>query len=253
MGQKTKTINWPRQGQAIKQVPFIGQVINAENLEEAIDELFYPFIPATISLNSFGLIEKGVEVTPQLIGSITPNDETVFSNEEILVNGAPVDTFTGLNINQPAPASIINNTTYQARVTADNQGSPQVISSPIRTQQFVLPLLYGWSNNANLTGQALYTALRDTGGKVIVNQSTRVLTFNASLQYLYIATPNWADLSRVTDNGGSGDDVTSAWTDNEYTTTVDSQGISPGFINENYKVYRTNITSANNDSFEFQF
>ena len=213
-------------------------------ISEFLDKVFYPFVSATISLNiSSSLLEIGNSVTINCNGSVTANDETVFSS-------AYVSSTTGANMPFTAQAgaysvqqaNVVATTSFRSYITT---GSSGVINSPLRTVTFVYP--YFWSMNANdLTagGTAFYSGIT----KRIQTQGTKTPIFNGSAQYIYFAFPSeYPDLTSIKDQNGF--EVLGSFT--KYEVSVTSTGLDTDWTH-NYKIYRCNgLTTVNNGQYTF--
>lgn len=237
---------------AIKAIPTVSQIPGGETVNEFLENIFFPFIPSTLSLNSFSLVEEGTQVTPTLNGLLTINDEGSPSNGVVLVNGAPSGTFAITSppantvISQPAPGAVTADTTYQLRADVDNNGSPGTISSPVRTLDFIYPFFWGVSVNAALSGTTLYSALT----KAIQAQGNKSVVFNASAEYLYFAYPNnYPDLTSILDPNSF--EVLGSFTKSD-PVSVTSVGLFSNYT-RNYKVYRSNSLTTINGTFQFKF
>ena len=244
--------DWDR---PITTLPFIGQNLGAliTTLEDGIEFIYFGFVPATLSLNSFPLAEIGDDITPQLIGILDINSETTPTVPTVLVNGGAADTFTvnappaNTNINQAAPSNITVNTTYQLRLNVDNNGSPTQIFSALRTQSFIYPFFHGVDSDGNLTGNTLYTTLT----KLLETQGNKMLTFNGANEYIYFCYPDtYPDLVSILDENNF--EVISAFT--KFTRSVTSSGL-PSNYTQDFKVYRSTnlLVIINNLDFTFKF
>lgn len=247
--------NWDR---AIKRIPTVGLNIGSfENVKDGLEEMFFPFIIASISINSNQYIEVGETVNITISGTVTQNDSSSFANGRVEIGSGG-----SLSFSSPGSYSVIDNgvskisegvaETYISKVEVDDSdGNTQTIESGTKSIIARYPYFYGVSSDQNLSGATLYNNLT----KVKENQGTKYHDFTcADGDYIYIVTPSdWNDLSNVTDNGGLGDSVFSAFTTAEL-RLVDSTGeLTPGY-NNNFKVYRTTSPqSASEHSLKFDF
>ena len=241
-GGGSDLFNWNR---TLKALPQIGVNYGGTTVQEGLEAMFFPFLSAYMSLNGFGLAEVGDDFAPQLIGSITLNDETLVSNRRIFVGGVDTASFVGNSINQAAPANITTNETYQLRTDVDNNGSPTTINSPIRTQSFIYPFLHGMSADANLIQTTIYAGLT----KLLQNQGNKNILLNGSSQTIYFAyDSSYPDLAQILDNNGF--DVTGNFT--QSLLNVDSVGKAIDYTKQ-FKVYKSAVTTVNSATFQFLF
>jgi len=219
--------------------------VGTSTVKTFLEEYFFPFIPATLSLNDFSLQEVGTHPTMQLIGALTLNDETVVNTRTVLVGGVASDTFATNVINQAAPAAITTNTTYQLKANVANNGSATDIYSTLRTATFVYPFLYGTSASGSLSGSALYTGLTKsvaaTGNKTINMSGTNV--------YMYFCYPtSYGLLSQILDPNSF--DITGSFT--QSTVSVTSTGLYSDWTT-NFYVYESDLTTVYGGEFQFKF
>jgi len=230
--------NWDR---PIKSLPYIGQNLGSEykTISEGLEAIYFAFIPATISINGNVTKEVGVTFDLTISGSVTHNDETVFSNGRIERSDTSEISFSGDTSYNETDSGLYGTSpglieSYVAKIDVNNNGEPGTIQSSTKSVGCIYPYFYGLSPDPSLSGSSLYTTLN----KILQGQGDKVHSFNASDgDYIYFVIPaSWSDLSDIVDNGGDGDSVISSFM-NEL-RTVSSSGISPGY-SVNFKVYRT--------------
>lgn len=212
-------------------------------LKDYMEAFLFPFVPATLSLNSLSTYEVGTLQTPTLVGTLTLNDETVVNSRLILINSVESDTFTGTSINKTMPA-ITTNTTYQLKCNVGNNGTATDITSTLRSTSFIYPFFYGGNVASGLTGTSLYSGTT----KLLATKSNKTVTLTGNDVYFYFAYPaSYGDLTKIIDPNNF--DVTSSFT--KSTATVASTGLYNDW-SLSYNIYQTGLTSASG-SFQFQF
>src|SRR5690606_6060993 len=147
--------------QPVKYVPEEGYIPGGSTLKEVFTNMFWPYLNATITLNSFPLQIVGSSYAPSVVGVITPKDDTI-TQRRVLIDGVSVNNPAGNNVNYAAPSFTVafgNNKLYQIEADVSNDGSPITVESPERTVEGIYPYLWGSSDDPNLTGGALYTNL----------------------------------------------------------------------------------------------
>ncbi len=236
------SFDWNR---PVKSLPSIGQIIGGITLNEGLENAYFAFISASLSLNNFNLAEVGDNFSPQLIGTLSPGDETLISSRKVFVDGVDTDTFPSNTINQAAPLNIIINTTYQLRANVDNNGSPTTIVSATRTQSFIYPFLHGMSSDPNLIQTNIYSSLT----KLLQTQGDKTILLNGTLQTIYFAyDSSYPDLTKIEDNNGF--NVTGSFT--QSLLNIDSVGQSIEYTKQ-FKVYKSSVTTVNSANFKFLF
>ena len=237
----------------IKSIAAVGFNPSGATVADFINNTFYPFLPATVSMNSFALQEVGVLYSPAIVGVITLHDETTVTERRVIRDPAGADT----TINNPASNSvnyvdtditIIEGATEAWRIEADvaNDGSPTTKVSPTRTLSGVFPFFWGMDATAALSGTALYGALI----KSVTSKANKNVTFNDSNKYIYFCYPaSYSNLTSIKDPNNF--EVLGSFT--QTTVNVTSTGLGTNYT-ESYKVYRTNaLTTVNNGLFQFKF
>jgi hypothetical protein len=202
-----------------------------------LNNVFYPFISATISLNSFGVRELGVPFNniPFTV-NITQNSETGISNLQFLNNGSVFQTFAGTpsfgSNTYSSTLSLTANSNLAASVRINNNNNnPQQITGLSTLVQFEAPTFAGsgidnLQNNpvnikAILSGQ---NSLGGNNGKTVMQEPSsfqvQVYTNN---NWFYIVYPSgWGDLSRIA-NPQLGDfNINTDFTQGFVTLTLDN-------------------------------
>ena len=229
----------------IKGDAIIGMNTGATTVNEFLEDVFFPFVQAIISLNSgTSYYETGSEQNISLSGSISANDETIFSDAKIyVVQDAEEIAFASqagaFNVND---SNVVADCDYIAKVTVGGNGTQHPISSETKRIRFLLPFLYG-SSAEQLTGDNLYTSLT----KLIQTKANKTVNFNASNSYFYFAYPvSYGVLTAIKDQNGF--DVTASFQVADTIITSLQGGLSSTF-----KVYRTINTTSINGNFTFNF
>ncbi len=224
-----------------------------------LNDVFFPFIPATISINSSVRYEIGTSNSVTISGSTSVNDETSFSNGElrqIHPSTSTVHTFgSATSYSTTITFTPVKGNTnslelrFRAYQDVDNSGSPTTISSGIKYCRSVYPFFHGVNADAALTsgGTALYSALT----KLVQAQGNKTVSLTGSNGYIYFAYPaSYGDLSSILDQN-SFEQIT-AFT--KYTANVTSTALSTNWVDEPYIIYRSNVpTSPSGWNYQFKF
>jgi len=219
--------------------------VGTTTVKTFLEAYFFPFIPATLSLNDFSLQEVGTHPTMQLIGALTLNDETVVNTRTVLVGGVASDTFATNTINQAAPAAITTNTTYQLKANVANNGSATDIYSTLRTATFIYPFLYGTNASGSLTGSTLYTGLT----KSVTASGNKTINMTGTNVYMYFCYPtSYGLLSQILDPNLF--DITGSFA--QSTVSVTSSGLYSDWTT-NFYVYVSDLTTVYGGAFQFKF
>lgn len=185
--------------------------VGGSDIGSFLNNLFFPFNPATISLNSspyniireFGTTYSNVPFQ----GTITANSETQISNLTCYSNDTVITTVASPSFgsfNLSTSLNLTQNTFLRVAVTGNNNGSPTSILSTSREVRFEAPYYWG-------SGQLGLTASQITGGLTKVNgvgKSTINQFYNTINSYAYLAYPNQAPslwggtLAAITDPNG---------------------------------------------------
>jgi len=227
-------------------LPSIGQTPGGLTTAEGLNAIFYPFVEATLSLNSISKQEEGTQFTPQLIGSLTPNQETIINSRIVQVNGVDADTFSSNAINQPAPTVITADTTYRLKANVGNNGSPIDIESPLRNVDFVFPFFYGISKQAVRADVFTNTNFYTDGTKVINSGSGNINIPFSGTGFLWFAIKSsepvkttWFESLLNNGSIGSPSDLFDA----PIIEIVNSTGLFNDY-SENYNIYVTNFQTT---------
>ena len=228
-----------------------GVIPGGTDVVKFLDNFFYPFNEATITLSSpspGSTFETGSVNTITLSGYITRNSETVYGttgsvkygSNVLLSNFASASTFSVQDVNASSSK------TYTAYMTVNSP--PVVISSTSRTVNYYFPYLWGMSTQDGLTGSALYNACTRTAQGVV---SSQTVSFIGSAVYMYFCYPivsaGYPITGKILDPNLF--NITTAF---GYTASVavTSSGLVHNWM-ANYQVYRTNLLSSPNGNFIF--
>jgi len=223
--------------------------VGGTNVVDFLENFFFPFISATISINSTTTYyETGSAQNVALSGTITANDETIFSSTgSIKRTGIEIATFPSASTyslsNGITGSNGISGYTYMSQIYTNNDDSPTLISSPNKAVNFVFPYLYGMSKTSGLTGVNLYNALT---GSVTVRK-TNTFSIIGTATYIYYAYPvSYGPLSSIKDP--SGYEIKSAFS--IATKSVVSSGLNTDWM-QNYAVYQTLLWSSPSGNYTF--
>jgi len=229
----------------IKRSGYSGLNVGGQDVDDFLNNFFFPFVSATVSDSGGGLYQTGSLQTVSVYSNITVNDETGFGSGSIFKDGAvwnnqasiPPYSFTFNDINT------YSNHTYQTFVSVNNNGSPTVISSNAISISFVYPYLWGMSVTSGLSGISLYNAFTPQ----IVTQTSKTINLNGSAVYIYFAYPAiYPDLTSILDPNSF--QVIGSF--NKSTVSVTSTGLTNNWTT-NYKVYQTQLVSSPAGNFQF--
>jgi len=227
-------------------LPSIGQTPGGLTTAEGLNAIFYPFVEATLSLNSFSKQEEGAQFFPKLRGLLTPNQETIINSRIVQVDGVDADTFSSNTINQSAPTFITADTTYRLKSNVRNNGSPIDIFSPARTVDFVFPFFYGTSNEAVRADVFSNTNFYTDGTKVVNSGSGNINIPFSGTGFLWFAIKSsepvkttWFESLLNNGSIGSPSDLFDAPT----IEIVNSTGLFNDY-SENYNIYVTNFQTT---------
>lgn len=217
---------------------------------EWINNVFYAFIPATITLSGGGVYEVGTNNNVTLTASISPYSETSFLGGYInkLTPLPAVEIKSWLeNIVTPQSVAVTFypikgqtdslTKTFKAYELVGGNGTPTTISSSTATLSSVYPYLYGMSD-LDLTGggSALYVAM--TKSVKACASSTSVIYNSPTLQYAYFAFPaTCGNITMIKDQNNY--DWTNAFTLYP-NVNVNSLYLDTDWFNTPYKIYRSN-------------
>ena len=211
------------------------------NLQDVIDDLLYPTINPTISLDALSIYEFGAssDSSINLTGNIEANTDTISSiiikrgSTTIQTYSNPVDPFV---LNYIDPIAQATDVTYNIEV----QGATTLFQSSIQAV-FVAPSFYGVA--APSADEATIKGLT----KIVESKSTQTLSFSPTLQRFYYAYPNsFGALSKITDQNGFV--LTNSFNSYNRTFTLDS-GVFVDYI-----IYEFNAnTTQSNFNLTFTF
>lgn len=235
-------------GGAITQIPSIGfnPGINLSPTEW-INNTFYAFVGASISLSGTTLYEVGTSNTKLLSFSITPKSETIFTSGYInRLTPTPVipvkswgsgDSSRSVTVTfnpvQNNPDSLTK--TFKACELVGGNGTPETLQSLTVTLSSCYPYFYGMSTkDLSNGGEDFYNEFVLTR-VVKVCASSTIVTFSSSdsARYAYFAFPaSCNDITIIKDQNSF--NWTSAFTKYEKTITGIIWNQVP------YKIYRSN-------------
>lgn len=234
----------------IKAIPSVGDVPGGKTPGEALDRMFWGFVQSTISLNSIALQEVGTIHTVRLVGKITPNDEESINDQRVSIlkqgESSPVIDYRNVNdldytIAGTNPVEFGINYRYRFLADVGGNGSPYVLTSPERVSEGIFPYLYGPSDNPDLSGLAMYNGLT----KMLQKEGNKTIVLNGTNKYFYFCIhEDYADLASIIDQNGF---PLSGFLASKQIKAVESAN---GWT-ENYKVYRTDLTTINNGAYTF--
>jgi hypothetical protein len=238
--------------------PSLAGNVGGTTIIEFLNNYFFPFIPATISINSGTTYEIGTSNSVNINGTVTANDETSFSNglvKRIHPDTASVFSF-GSNLNYSTSVTFApikdSSSTLEHRFAAfqdvDNNGNPTTINSSTMILRSVYPFLYGVNSDSTLTngGTSAYTGLT----KLVASKSNKTVTLNGT-GYVYFAFPaSYGDLISIIDQNSF--EQLTAFT--KYVSNVSSSALTNNWTNTSYHIYRSNSpTNPSNWNYQFKF
>lgn len=233
----------------IKALLSVGDVPGGKTPGEFLENAFYGFIKATATLNAIPLQEVGATHTVRLRGSITPNDEEIINNQRVSVEKAgeePVIHVIGendLDYTITGPSSVVRGINFRYKFLAEvgGNGTPYTLESVERVSEGIFPYLWGASDNPDLLGLDLYNTL----SLMMEKEGNKQVVYNGENKYFYFCLhEDYNDLASIIDqNGFSLSDFLASKTIRE----VESVN---GWV-ENYKVYRSGLTTINNGNYKF--
>lgn len=222
---------------------FQGVNVGTDTVVDFLDKFFFPFNPATISINGgVTYYETGSSQNVSIYGSVTANSETVFGSGSVRRSGYDWYTFLSASSYSVMDLGVTGSRIYRTYMQVGNNGSPTLIYSSIKSVSFIYPYLWAVSSVAGLSGVALYQAMTT---KSIQVQSTQHPNLHGTAVYIYFCFPsNYSDLASAKDQNGY-EYLASIPSSFEYSASVPvtSSGLSTDWMRK-YKVYRTK-THAN--------
>jgi hypothetical protein len=227
--------------------------VGGATVQEFLDNVFFPFVAATISCNLSGSSYMvGTSQTVTISGSTTVNDETSFSAGKVVRSSPAVDPYwlmspggiTSYSLTRtfaPKWDSVGSQTeTYYAKQTTghgDIQSSSRTISS-------YLPYLYGTSATDYSSGSGVWAA-GDLTHSAAAPSATQTVTFNAAtpkyFYFMYPASnpPNYAALYQILD--GSLFDVTASF--DVTTVNITTTGLTNNWT-VSYRIYKSHALAT---------
>jgi hypothetical protein len=223
-------------------------------VSDFLNAVFFPFISATISINTTALYEVGTSTTVTITGATTPNNETIFSNGRVdrVYPGATVTIYSfGAALSYSTTITFTPNqsttSTLELRYVAyqgvGGNGTPGIINSTVKAVKSYYPYLHGVTT-VNLTsgGTAAYTSLT----KVVEVQANKTKNFTGT-GYLYFCYPaSYGTLTSILDP--SSFQILTGFT--RYSVNVTSSGLVNNW-SEPYYIYQSNTISTPSGSFQF--
>ena len=238
--------------------PSLAGNVGGSTIVEFLNNYFFPFLTATISIGSSGTYEVGTSNSVTISGTVTQNDETSFSNgvvKRVYPDTANVHSF-GASLSYStsvtfAPIKGSANTLehrFAAFQDVGNNGNPTTINSSIITLNSVYPFLHGVNSDSTLIngGTTTYTGLT----KLIQTKANKTVTLNGT-GYIYFAYPaTYGNLTSIIDHNNF--EQLTAFT--KYVDTINSSGLTNNWTNVSYYIYRSNSpTSPSSWNYQFKF
>lgn len=190
-----------------------GVIPQGNDVISFLNNLFYPFTQATLTLNSFDTVyELGRTLNSvNFVGTINTGSLNInqISNLQGFINDSPIPNpvSPSLNFNFPVQVNLNNssdNITVRANSVNENNQTVQIISNP-RSIKFEAPFYFG-SGAANLTAAQIQSQLISR----IETKSNKFLTYTANNQKLYFVYPqSWDPLLKIIDQNTF--DNTNGW------------------------------------------
>lgn len=229
---------------------WVGINVGGTNVVEFLNNFFFPFVTASVQIttpSTTTYYETGSTQNRSIVSIITPNNETIFGTGSVRRDGLVWNTIATI---PPYTASftdtgITSSHTYQTFIQADNNGSPGIASSAIRTVSFIYPYLWGLSSTPNLTGSALYTTMQSKSISVEGDKSSNFWGIGTYIYFAYPAT--YAALTSILDPNSF--EVLPSF---EYSASVPitSSGLTYNW-SQLYKVYRLRLLASPQGLFQF--
>lgn len=211
-----------------------------------LNNLFFPFVPATISLNPYPLQELGTTFGQiPFTGSITQNSETIISNLQyflgpvgntILLGNVANPSFGPFNTGFNLP--LVQSSVVRVVLNRNNNGSPDTTTS---TQNiiFIAPSWYGAGVNGLITGV-------QNMAKYLNTKANRTFTFNTTNNHFYYAYPNdWGLLTSIIDQNGF--NITPS-----FSNTTGNLLLANNSTSYTYRIYQS-INPSSNTNFNITF
>lgn len=229
----------------ITRSPHQGINVGTSTVVDFLEEFFFPFQIASISINGgTTYYETGSSVNISINGNITANSETIFGSGSIRKEGVDWYTFSSASSYSTTDTGVSSSTFYRTYIEVGNNGSPSLITSSLKTISFIYPYLYGTSSVAGLSETTLYSSLT----KLVETNGTKSPSLVGISTYIYFCFPSsYGDLSSIKDPNNF--EILNSF---EYSGSVPvtSSGLTNNWM-ETYKVYRLLLQANPNGTFTF--
>lgn len=235
-------------------------------VKDFLEAVFFPFVPATISINNTSVLNEvgSVATVYTISGATTVNSETIFSNGGVYKTYPLVDaglyynfgaatnystTFTFEPMQDSVSGANAQDVRFRSQQLVGNNGSPTTIYSSIKYLLSTYPYIYGTDSTAALIGGG--SAFYGVMSKLVETVGNKTVGFNtADLKYFWFAYPaTYADLTSILDQNGF-EQITNF---TKYTVNVSSTGLSNDWSNVSYKIYRSNAKAFTVGTWNYQF
>lgn len=179
---------------------FQGLEPGGDDVVTFLNNVFYPFAPATISLNGYTIKELGTSFNNvPFVTNITANSETSITNLSLFNNGSlligNLTPSIGNNVTISTTLSLTSNSTLAARINVNNNGNPTQISGTALVQ-FEAPHYFGSGvNNLQTNPTNMKTVL--VKQPIMLEPSSRQLSVTTNGFYYFVYPDNWGQLSRI--------------------------------------------------------
>ena len=185
----------------ISSTGFNGLTPGGGDVVSFLNNVFYPFVPATISLNGYAVQESGTPFSNiPFVVSIIQNSETGISNLQFINNNVPFQTFGGTpNFGQNTyntTLSLTANSTLAASVRINNNNNPLQITGAGQLVRFEPPHYFGSGVN-NLQTNAANMKSVLIKQSIITKPSSRTLYATTNGYYYFVYPDYWGELSRI--------------------------------------------------------
>ena len=234
----------------ITRVPIVGQNYGGETISGFLNNMFFPFISATIVLNSFPVQEYGTNVLSISFNhTIDPKSEPVntitnlqyFRNETAITS--PTTVVTGTVTSLPITLGVTVDQNFaglNVRVNVNDNGNPKTISG-VNTLFFQPRYYYGITGLASLDPNQIRNLINSS--PTFRPTDPRFL-FSPVGQYIYFIYPNenkegvtaWGNLTSIFDFGSNTENI------NNFITSPDIPDVIITGANGKtmtYKIYRS--------------
>lgn len=188
---------------AIKQLPVIGTNYSGTTISGFLENMFFPYINATITLRDFIIRTYGINqiTVAQFPSDVVVNDNTItgisyYSGETLLAGPTPLTVggfVSTLPFNLQRTLNTSTDLVYTSRIHVITNIGPQIISSSPKRIRFEPRYYYGASNNSNLsTGISglLYGEPTNYTYNFGSKPSNVVHALQPNNQYIYFAYPS---------------------------------------------------------------